>query len=554
MRALYATILILLLALILPCSSFAVSMDNDMDNDADGINLSFKDILKAGGKAKTLNGQSIVISTAFSPDGKLLASSNFDKTIILWDALTGKKIRTLNNAAIMFSIAFSPDGKTLASGGGDKGIILWDVTKGEKIKTLLGHADKSINSVTFSPDGKLLASGGYDKTIILRDPVTGNNMKTLNVDPHYVYHVSFSPDGKALASGGLNGSVILWDVESGERMMSLKGHSERSVNAVSFSPDGKTLASGGLDKTVVLWDAATGKKIKTLNCEPYSVYAVSFSPDGKKLVSGGSDGSIILWDAAAGVKVKTLAGHSDSSVNSISFSPDGKTLASGGEDNTVILWNMEIIETVSLWQNPPQKDEFETNTEYGLRLRALKEKSVPFRADIRLGSYSTEEEAFKASIFENDIFIKMPRDMAKALAKRKDKLYVEGMLEYFNSGEAKFVKPFIIDDVSGKKFAFQTRPDAQAAASSENQTAAPELSYEAVIADSDNDGILEGGENVTLSVKVMNKGKGLARGAGVVLSGENALLNVIGRTVDIGDIPPSEEKTVEFKGVLPTEI
>jgi len=64
------------------------------------------------------------------------------------------------------SVAFSPDGKTLASGSGDKTIMLWDLVSGKKKATLKGHTHR-VSSVAFSPDGKTLASGSNDNTIKL---------------------------------------------------------------------------------------------------------------------------------------------------------------------------------------------------------------------------------------------------------------------------------------------------------------------------------------------------------------------------------------------------
>jgi len=57
-----------------------------------------------------------VLSIAFSPDGKILASGSYDKTIKLWRAANGEVIRTLKGqGGIVYSVAFSPDGKILAS-------------------------------------------------------------------------------------------------------------------------------------------------------------------------------------------------------------------------------------------------------------------------------------------------------------------------------------------------------------------------------------------------------------------------------------------------------
>ena len=70
--------------------------------------------------------------TAFSPDGKLLASACWDGTVKLWDVPNGKLRATLKgNVSRFYSVAFTPDGTTLIAGGGTPRhpgqIMLWDI-------------------------------------------------------------------------------------------------------------------------------------------------------------------------------------------------------------------------------------------------------------------------------------------------------------------------------------------------------------------------------------------------------------------------------------------
>src|SRR5262249_34751891 len=98
----------------------------------------------------------------FSPDGTLLASRS-GNTVRLWDIATWHEVAEpfRGHTALVMCLAFTPDGKTLATGDWQGSLWLWDVAQKRPIASRRMHAVLLI-SLAFSGDGRRLATAGGD--------------------------------------------------------------------------------------------------------------------------------------------------------------------------------------------------------------------------------------------------------------------------------------------------------------------------------------------------------------------------------------------------------
>jgi WD40 repeat protein len=153
---------------------------------------------------------------ALSPDGKLAATANWDWTAGVWNLEDLKQVAVLKgHVGAVISTAFSPDGRLLVSTSAGVGVDpkenvkLWDTESWTERAALEGHRGY-VHCATFSPDGKTIATCGADLTIRLWNAADGKPLKELRGHTASIVFVRFSPDGHRLASAGLDGTVKVW--------------------------------------------------------------------------------------------------------------------------------------------------------------------------------------------------------------------------------------------------------------------------------------------------------------------------------------------------------
>jgi WD40 repeat protein/predicted Ser/Thr protein kinase len=278
-----------------------------------------------------------VYPVAYSPDGRWIASGDWDGAVRLWDAATGEPCATLPHPGVVRTLAFGPDGRWLVTAcDGDDRLRLWDVATGRVRKEVRGPGT-SVRVLAVSPDGARVAASTYDE---LRRK-SSMSVCDITSDERLIAAeggvLAYSPDGRWLAALDADfKTVLLLDARTHETAARFQGH-EKLVYWATFSPDSRRLASCSQDFTVRLWQI-DGGACRVLSGHTDEVFAAAFHPDGTRLATAGRDRAIWLWDLATGEDVARLPGHADY-IWALAFSPDGKTLVSGSGDHTVRLWD-----------------------------------------------------------------------------------------------------------------------------------------------------------------------------------------------------------------------
>ncbi|KAH7926126.1 WD40 repeat-like protein [Leucogyrophana mollusca] len=283
----------------------------------------------------------LVPCVAYFPDGQRIASvADNDKTVIIWDAKSGRKDgQPLLHASSVVWMAISPNGRRIASGMEKNGVVVWDVLRRKVVHEIKG----GIHRLAYSPDGCWIATAPMDvaKEVQFWDADMGRpGREPLKYD-NDVWCMAFSPDGSRIAAGLDDGYFEVIDILTGESVVGpIKGHTS-GVSSIVYSPDGRLLVTASRDNSIRVWDSKTGVQVGKPMLGKYAVQCISITSDGRRLASGGYDKTVQVWDLETRLQVGDSF-DADGWVLCVAFSPDGRYVIGGGYSGAH-LWDTESL-------------------------------------------------------------------------------------------------------------------------------------------------------------------------------------------------------------------
>ena len=286
-------------------------------------------------------------SVAISSDNKFIISGSEDATIRIWDVASGKlgyPLHSMYRTNVLEghtkgvrSVALSKNDQFIVSGSWDKTVRLWDRVTGESIKTFCGHS-YFVNSVDISPNNKyIVSSGRKDKTARIWDVETGECSNVLDIG-NDVRSVCFSNDNQFVLTEDYSNNIKLWEVETGNCTTEI-------IYANAISSDGKFIVREQ-DKTLQLVDVETHEIIKEFEGHTTCLASFALSNNDQWIVSGAGlgDDFVRLWNVETGEQTRLKSGGDlIQNIDSVVISADNKYIVSGACGWGICLWNVESI-------------------------------------------------------------------------------------------------------------------------------------------------------------------------------------------------------------------
>ena len=242
---------------------------------------------------------------AWSPSGdNFLSPDDKSNSVRIFNAATWEQAHKFTGpedlAGRWLYADWSPDGSMVASNNYDPSIVIWVANTGDEIITFSGHQDQVLG-IAWSPDGTRILSNATQGEAMIWEAASGQLLHKLFPDNYNrdLSHGAWTKDGRRVVILSEDGNVTIFDSLTGEQRSQFFTTSSASlITDFSLSPSDERIIIGGHDGVARVWDLASGTQL--LGYEVGGYTRPVYSPDGKWVLIGtneGNEGKLLVYPA-----------------------------------------------------------------------------------------------------------------------------------------------------------------------------------------------------------------------------------------------------------------
>lgn len=208
-----------------------------------------------GNELKNLSWNEGVIRLDVQPGGNIIAAGygkDSAETIVFWDYEKEEVLRVIHDGEVITtSIQWSPDGKLLATSNTEGAVSLWSAETLSVVKSYLAHKE-AIWSISWSHDGNYLSTCGVDSLVKVWSK-DGEMIYLLAKHEKDVLASAWSADDRFLATGDWDGYILLWNMKEGKFEKKILAHDRNIVNIMYLN---EKIISTSWDGKVKMWSVS----------------------------------------------------------------------------------------------------------------------------------------------------------------------------------------------------------------------------------------------------------------------------------------------------------
>lgn len=214
-----------------------------------------------------------ILAADLSSTGRHAVLGGPQKIVRIVDTIdAGPSVEIRKHTDWIMSTAFSPDGLLVATGDRFGAVYIWETSSGQEFLTLRGHTG-AVQGLHWNHTGDRLVTSGHDGTIRTWNLHDGRQLSLIQTSINGILCSAVTPDFSTIYAGGRNHNVVCY--RAGEEEVGWSAAMDDEVVQLTLTHDGECVVAADIAGNLRVLDSGDGRLIRSISLPTVSPSTVA---------------------------------------------------------------------------------------------------------------------------------------------------------------------------------------------------------------------------------------------------------------------------------------